>query len=139
MKTVEQLVAEYGDYPDKILITGSSVICDPPVTTTDVDYVVVYNGALSAYLQSHGFDVSTHAEYPNDEIRACYRRDNINVIAVATVEDWDHWHLAHKLAKHMNLLEKHQRTTLFQFITEGIVRGTEIRFRPKPAKTSPSF
>lgn len=117
-----------------MLFTGSVVICDPPVKDTDIDIVFEYDAATSWKLQNEdGFVVSDHAEYPNNNIKACYRKGNINLIAVDDTFTLRLWEKATRLARIMNLKEKHQRVILFQFITEGMVRNTGITYAlPKP-------
>jgi len=122
MQEVINLVYKYADTP-KYMPTGSAIICTPPVTDTDLDIVIIYNGALSAKLQENFYEISPHGEYPNQEIKACYRKGRINVIAVADNQAFDRWVKATQLAAMMNLREKNQRMLLFQFITEGRTRG----------------
>jgi hypothetical protein len=113
--------------------TGSSVTVDPPVTDTDIDIVVVYSGDMSHRLQGHGFEITPHEEYPNEQIKAVYRKGNVNIIAVDTREDYERWLSATKLATAMNLTEKRQRILLFQFLTEGHLReDTSVKLLPPP-------
>ena len=127
LEELNELMNVYADN-DSMLLTGSSITCFPPVEDTDIDVVIVYNGKLSSQLQAHGFTIADHAEYPHQGISACYRKGKVNVIAVRTSDDFKLWVKATHLASHLNLLEKHQRVALFQFVTEGVIRGTGIRY-----------
>lgn len=130
----DPLVVEFcnivGSYADnKVWFpTGSRVTCLPPVTDTDIDVVCIYNGAFSAALQSAGFEITPHSEYPNDNLAACYRKGHLNIIACRDIPTYESWRKATALASVMNLQEKHQRIILFQFVTEGKVRGTDLTY-----------
>ena len=114
----DQWVAEYW------LLTGSRIICNPPVEDTDIDIVFIYNAKFSLVLQEAGFTITPHQDeiYPNQEIAACYRKGKCNLIAVRTKGDYDRWEAATKLATALNLQQKEQRVKLFQYMTEGKIR-----------------
>lgn len=107
--------------------TGSRVI-GGATDESDYDYVFVYSVDKSKALQQAGFVISPHEEYPGQRIKACYRKGAINLIGVEDQTDYDKWLKATRLACMMDLKEKHQRVTLFQFITEGKVRNTSVEY-----------
>lgn len=111
--------------------TGSSVICDPPVTNTDIDIVTVYTDELHIRLKEAGYISSEEAvgiEYDNPSVNCCYRNGNVNIIAVPDAKSFWKWKTYTELAKLMNLKDKRQRVVLAQFITEGAVRDTGITY-----------
>lgn len=115
----------------QFFFTGSRYLCNPPTTDTDQDVVTVFDKDLNERLIAAGFEPSKPDDgsmYPNSSVAQCYRKDAYNIIAVTAQKDYDNWRKASALAMHMNLLEKHQRVALFQFVTEGKVRGTVIEY-----------
>ncbi len=121
------------EIPENLFIgiyqTGSSVICDPPVTNTDIDFIICTGKQkqLDKFLTDNGFDNSTEdqVEYELEgEGFFCYRKDNVNLI-VTTQYDWYlKWVTATKLAKKLNLLKKEDRITLFKFILYDEFNGS---------------
>lgn len=104
--------------------TGSSVICNPPVTDTDIDYVIYTNeeDKLDTFLKCEGFRKSCVDEEEYDmesEGFTCYRKSNINLIVTTNYNWYLKWVVATKLAKKLNLLQKEQRITLFKYILYG--------------------
>lgn len=101
--------------------TGSSVICDPPVTNTDIDFVIYYNNhELPAWLYEKGFTCSSkdREEYELAESSSmlCLRKDNINLILVDDYIFYQRWVRATILAKQFNLIKKYDRISLFNAI-----------------------
>lgn len=104
--------------------TGSSVICNPPVIDTDIDYIIYTNEdiKLDTFLKCEGFIESCkdREEYDlTDEGFYCYRKENINLITTTSFPFYLKWVTATKLAKKLNLLNKEDRITLFQFVLYG--------------------
>ena len=104
--------------------TGSSVICNPPVTDTDIDYVIYTNkeDKLDTFLKSKGYKKSCAEEEEYDlenEGFSCYRLNNINLIITTNREWYNKWVLATKVAKNLNLKVKADRVMLFKAILYG--------------------
>lgn len=113
----------------KFFFSGSRVIAG--VTDTDVDLIVVWDPETDKRLLALGFTPSREEPglyYPNSSVLQTYRLNEYNVVAVGTEADYAKWLKATRLAVHMKLKEKHQRVALFQFITEGSVRDTDIEY-----------
>lgn len=109
------------DLWDGIYQTGSSVICNPPVTDTDIDYVIYTNEEikLDTFLKCEGFTKSCAEEEEYDlenEGFSCYRLNNINLIITTNREWYNKWVLATKVAKNLNLKVKADRVMLFKAI-----------------------
>jgi hypothetical protein len=106
--------------------TGSSVICNPPVTTTDEDYVVLINSStdkveLIDSLVAEGFqlDGSYNAlgELSSRGGWASLKNSaNVNYIVTYDEELYNRFVLATKIATEMNLTAKEDRVKLFMFI-----------------------
>lgn len=99
--------------------TGSSVICNPPVTDTDIDYVIYTNEEvkLDTFLKCEGFTKSCEDEEEYDlekEGFTCYRRENINLIVLNDRKWYLKWVLATKVARKLNLKVKADRVMLFK-------------------------
>lgn len=119
----------YINIPNKlrcnIYQTGSSVICNPPVLDTDIDFIIYSEerDELEEFLTKEGYSVSCtdKEEYQlGAEGFECYRKGNINLIVTNDNEIYDRWVLATKTAKKLNLLKKKDRITLFQAILYGV-------------------
>lgn len=106
--------------------TGSSVICDPPVLDTDIDYVICSrekdSTKLVEFVQSVGFrgSLADRAKYSlGKEGFYCLRRGSINLLVTGDYYFYEKFVIATKLAKKLNLLKKEQRIALFQFVLYG--------------------
>ena len=104
--------------------TGSSVICNPPVTDTDIDYVIYTNkeDKLDTFLKSKGYTKSCAEEEEYDldnEGFSCYRLNNINLIITTDRKWYLKWVLATKVARKLNLKVKADRVMLFKAILYG--------------------
>lgn len=109
------------DLWDGIYQTGSSVICNPPVTDTDIDYVIYTNEEvkLDTFLKCEGFTKSCADEEEYDleeEGFTCYRRENINLIIINKRSWYRKLVLATKVARKLNLKVKADRVMLFKAI-----------------------
>lgn len=103
--------------------TGSSYICNPPVTDTDIDIVVLTNNReelLNGILRFGGY-LQTDGRYSpsenNDFVSA--RVGNYNYIVVKDIDTFTRWKKATSLAKALNLRNKEDRITLFKAIVQG--------------------
>lgn len=122
METVEllnEIVGTTGRWQQ----TGSTVICSPPPTDTDVDYVCVVKGedALSeavAELSNAGFkaDMGDHYQDLMAYGFISWKRERDNIILTKNADFYDRHCLATKVCKRLNLLEKAARIVVFQAI-----------------------
>lgn len=119
----------YINIPNKlwcnIYQTGSSVICNPPVLDTDIDFIIYSDELeeLGEFITKEGYSASCtdKEEYQlESEGFKCYRKDNINLIVTNDNDFYVRWVLATKTAKMLNLLRKQDRITLFQAILYGV-------------------
>lgn len=109
------------DLWDGIYQTGSSVICNQPVTDTDIDYVIYTNKEvkLDTFLKSKGYTKSCEDKEEYDmekEGFSCYRLNNINLIITTDREWYLKWVLATEVARKLNLKVKADRVMLFKAI-----------------------
>lgn len=97
--------------------TGSSVICSPPVTDTDIDFIIYTNemNKLLTFLEDSDFIFSVDEDnYPlEEEGFRCCRRGYLNLILTGDAIFYHRWVRATKLAKKLNLLKKEDRIALF--------------------------
>lgn len=112
------------DLWDGIYQTGSSVICNPPITDTDIDYVIYTNKEyeLDTFLKSKGYTKSCAEKEEYDlenEGFSCYRLNNINLIITTNREWYLKWVLATEVARKLNLKVKADRVMLFKAILYG--------------------
>lgn len=103
-------------------MTGSAYICDPPVTNTDEDYVLLVENVVNTcdHLIRLGF---THcSRYPNLEHKfVALRKGAINFIITADEVYYIRYVAATDLAKRLNLTNKSDRINLFHVILDGNV------------------
>ena len=95
----------------------------------DIDYFVVYSDALYKKLDEQGWARTEHArdrDYPNDSVVQTWRLGKFNIIMLRNERDYKRWLIATQLLQAMRLQEKEQRVVLFQFITEGCIRGNKF-------------
>ena len=96
--------------------TGSSYICDPPVLNTDIDILTL---SREGDLSEHGWERCSGEEYEmgsEDFSFQAWRKGKYNLIVTSNREYYYSFLLATKLAKKLNLKEKEQRITLFNYI-----------------------
>lgn len=99
-----------------VSLTGSSYICNPPVTDTDIDFVVLSNNCDELYnwLEKNVFKTNFE-DYAIGEFRS-YKRGVINLIVTNDLIFYKRFVKATEIAKKLNLLDKQQRITLFDFV-----------------------
>ena len=122
--------------------TGSRATCVPAPMDTDDDWVFVYSTTANDAILNAGGSPSYEAEgkrYNNSSVHQCYKLGDLNLIAVHNEASYECWYHATRIAKKLNLLEKSQRVMLFQLLTEGRIRDTDIElsyflkhFTPSP-------
>lgn len=127
--------APFGQYKNVLMWgrTGSSYICNPPVTDTDEDYLVHalpgQMDALGQELEDDGWSVTyDDPEYiikQNGEIPfITARKGKQNLIIFQDNEAFIAFDKATEVAKHLNLLKKEDRVMLFQAVCWG--RGSRF-------------
>lgn len=101
---------------DKAAQTGSSYICNPPVTNTDIDFVIHSDNwdVLHNWAEQNGFKTNFE-DYAIDEFRS-YKRGVINLIVTNDPIFYKRFVKATEVAKNLNLLDKQQRIDLFDFV-----------------------
>lgn len=116
---------KYIDIPQELWLgicqTGSSVICNPPVENTDIDFIIcaISETKLHKFLAVNGFELSNADEEEYDlesEGFSCYRKDNINLIVTEDYDWYKKWVFSTAVAMKLNLLKKEDRITLFKAI-----------------------
>lgn len=102
------------------LITGSRVVCDPPVEDTDLDVVLYMHNATPEHtdhvLRNLGFRSYNDYEPTEDNPFQIYRREHVNVIVVYSHTHFMAFDYATDVAAHLNVRDKEDRITLFNLI-----------------------
>lgn len=125
------------DLTISVMPTGSMYTCNPPVTNTDIDYLVLTHNLdeCGCRLDKYNFDncfedwvsksntdpakldESGYAvELENGARFSAWRRGNLNLIVTDDVTLYMRSVAATLLAKHLNLKHKHDRVNLFRCI-----------------------
>ena len=101
--------------------TGSSYICNPPVTNTDVDEMFLVDDLQEVNFQltglgwtKCGLEEETYQDKPSHW--AAYRKENMNALLTTDLKYFMNFFKATEEAKHLNLLNKEDRIALFQKI-----------------------
>ena len=105
----EELYQEVG-------LTGSSYICNPPITDTDIDFVIYSQDwdKLHDWCEKNAFKTNFE-DYELEEFRS-YKRGIINLIVTNDATFYRRFVKATEVAKKLNLLDKQQRVDLFDFV-----------------------
>lgn len=112
-------------YNIEIAQTGSRVICNPPPTDTDEDWLILSKeddeDLLFRDILEMGFFVEGDYLYPDYELLAnsqflSFRKGTINFILTSNQDFFERFKRATKIAKRLNLLQKSDRIALFQRI-----------------------
>ena len=102
--------------------TGSNYICNPPVTTTDIDTVFLVTNMFFAdqALVANGWTrcIGEGYEVLGGDFQA-YRKGNKNYICTADPQYYSKYVRATKICKMMNLLNKEDRIWMFKVVMEG--------------------
>lgn len=103
--------------------TGSRYICNPPVTNTDEDYIllVVTDPSICEWFTNQKFVASVNDAYTHMKKDGfiSYRRDHINLIATNSRNFYNNFVKATELAKEFNLTDKKHRIMLFEAMRAG--------------------
>lgn len=101
--------------------TGSNYICNPPVTDTDIDTVLLVQGDWDGALIEDGYSSSDsdNMEYDSLGIFTTWRKGNINYIVTEDERFYNLFVKATEEAKFLNLKNKEDRISLFQKILYG--------------------
>lgn len=107
----------YEDFKLKSHPTGSNYICNPPVTDTDIDTILLVKPGYEDSLFSLGwvYQVSD-IEYEAMGNFTSWRKDNKNYIVTTDPDFYKRFVIATVAAKGLNLTNKDSRVFLFQTI-----------------------
>ena len=106
--------------------TGSSYICNPPVTNTDIDWIILVSGYYDyvTALQEEGWVTSENDKYDRDFFTS-FRKGAVNYIITEEDNFFYNFVCATEGAKSLNLLNKEDRIKLFDGI---LYRGKNQNF-----------
>ena len=110
-------------------LTGSRVICDPPVLDTDLDVVLLvrseaprFADAVQEALEAAGYSRTAGDYEDSSELGigfSTFRKGDVNLIVTASPELYRRWCVATSCAIALNLRSKPQRIALFQVCLYG--------------------
>ena len=126
------------DYAIECIHTGSRVICNPPPTNTDDDYMLLVDQDLvekfEARLLEDGFTLGGSMKYtrqpkPLEAYPSCediksrtgnvfhsYKKGDLNLIVTCSPDYYKNFAKATMLARELNLIKKEQRISVFECI-----------------------
>lgn len=117
---IHQKAFEYLQLPkelyQQIAFTGSAFICNPPITNTDIDFIILSSDwdKLGEWCEQNSFKTNFE-DYELEEFRS-YKRGPINLIITDDSVWYKKFTTATSLAKQLNLLDKDKRVVLFDFV-----------------------
>jgi len=115
----------------KYELVGSRVTCDPAPTDTDQDVLVLTNdqlwaehlgtGLAASGFEKGGSDCGNQADYMANTPMSfqSFTLDDLNLIVTFDPEFYRRFMAATGVARHLNLLDKQDRVTLFQAVLYG--------------------
>lgn len=107
----------YEDYVIAQHKTGSNYICNPPVTDTDIDTVILVRSGYEHSLQELGWQYQmSDIEYEAMGSFTSWRKGNKNYIVTQDKDFYDKFVKATRCAKILNLMNKQDRIMLFSMI-----------------------
>ena len=97
---------------------GSHFVCDPPVTSTDRDYVLLVK---QNYDHSALFELGWQADgaYIADGDFQSYRLGDVNLILTKKPSFFYKYHLATQVCKYLNLHDKADRVMIYDAVARG--------------------
>lgn len=105
------------------ILTGSRVICNPPVEDTDLDIVIDVSGMVYDEGIDHTISQFTNLGYRHTGSKnygvgefTTFRHEHINLILVFNNNLFDAWCYATKIAKELNITKKEDRVILFSIV-----------------------
>lgn len=117
----------------KIEPTGSNYVCNPPVTDTDKDYIILpVKGEFDNLIVSlQDDDWKSDGTYEDSNFVSLKKRLGgtlINLIIIRSEVEFDAYVYATKIAKELNLREKDDRINLFGIVKRTYpIRNTSIQ------------
>lgn len=105
-------------YITQIFQTGSSIICNPPILNTDIDYCILTPNLdiFDDIITKIGFITLDNEDYLEVGKFVSYRYGKYNLIVTDNREFFFKFKNATDIAKALNLLKKEDRVILFQYI-----------------------
>lgn len=117
----EKMLLNKGTYIVPLMFysrTGSSYTCNPPIDTTDYDWIVHVSpnerDSFFQYLEENGYCMSDSQEDYTECLS--FRKDNINIIVIENIEYYSSWVAATKICKNLNLLNKDDRKMVHRIV-----------------------
>lgn len=119
MKPIEEIpVKYYSEY----FRTGSSVICTPPVLTTDLDVMMLTKSPdrLFTFLEENNWETNFN-DYPIEDMGLfrSFKRGVYNLLVTESTDYYSKFEEATKVATKLNLVNKKDRIYLFNYIIDG--------------------
>lgn len=108
-------------YYESVFQTGSTIICSPPVTNTDEDWMF-YTKDMSNfqwYLMENGFKQG--GSKGEQSYWSSWKKGKLNFLLTDDIDYYDKFETATKVATKLNLKDKSQRVTLFNYVMNGEV------------------
>lgn len=122
---------------------GSNYVCDPPVTDTDIDYVVLFHtgtkafkiqrhfdlGAIEAELIRNGWECNhTYAQEHREALFVTARKGKLNLICYTDPIGYGRFVGGTQVCKKLNLLNKEDRVEVLRAATEPYYFATKELF-----------
>lgn len=133
-------LARAGSHVLDLSLTGSYYICNPPVTTTDVDVIILCDdyAAFNTFILKGGAYRSAISEYDENNFLT-YRQVkgsiHYNYIVTEDLQFYLRFCAATEYCKHLNITDKKARIQIFRTILgedDEIADTTPVKKKPSP-------
>lgn len=135
MQVNTEIPYEFKEFVKDCFAGGSRVICNPPVTDTDLDIcVLLHDKADLGTLEGLGYvpcplhyDVMMGAEYAF----CTFRKDEINLIVTCDDALFERYRLATEWATKINIQNKEDRAMFFMLVKYGDRTNVTAKMNPQ--------
>lgn len=111
----------FADFIIKKHRTGSNYVCDPPVTNTDKDVVILSKPGYESALEAEGWSSSmSDIEYDTQGDFVSWKKGDLNYIVTTHPLFYKKFVYATMIAKLLNLKQKSERIKLFQAVLYNV-------------------
>jgi len=121
------------EFPDcQIFPTGSRYVCDPPVLTTDIDFIVYNKHSEGIKLIEWAWQKSSITEYMSggeEDKFSSYRRKKVNLIVSQDRGFVQGYIIATHICKRFNLLDKHHRVWVHAIVRDCVASEVPEHFK----------
>lgn len=100
---------------------GSRYICNPPILSTDIDFLMYSKKYSIADIEKQGFKMAS-IQYLNNKHFTSFRRGKINLVFVDDAKSAENFLIATHISKLFNLTNKESRVAVHELLQNNLLR-----------------